>query len=190
MAASGRVQARSGARYQSLPTGETRPKTMWSCMWNPLPDLTSICARGAKPIGVFGLVRGPLTRCYHLTDLAVCHSRVVLPIITSRGVKYTHNDIKHTVLHSDSGPTRIRPIPPEHPQKEVVMQDPHVIAVNRTPQRIDAFFRFTMRWLVIVNIVVGTFTLFNLYIDPEHIWERPEPVLSSPHVTTLHPHEI
>ena len=52
--------ARSGARYQSLPTGETKPKTMWSCMWNPLPTLTRIRARGAKPIGAFGLVTVPL----------------------------------------------------------------------------------------------------------------------------------
>jgi len=55
---------------------------------------------------------------------------------------------------------------------------------------VTALSRRMIRWLIIVNIIVGTFTLFNLYIDPEHIWERPEPVLSSPHVTTLHPHEI
>ena len=70
------------------------------------------------------------------------------------------------------------------------MPDPYVIAINRRPQRIDAFFRFTMRWLVIVNMVLGTYTQFNLVIYPKYIYERPEPVLSSPHVTTLHPHEI
>jgi len=43
-----------------------------------------------------------------------------LPTITSRGVKYTHNDHKHLILHSNRGPTRIRPIPQEHPQKKVV----------------------------------------------------------------------
>jgi hypothetical protein len=58
--------------------------------------------------------------------------------------------------------------------------DPHVAA----------FFKFIMKWLIIANIVLGTFTLFNLYIYPEHIWERPEPVLSSPHVDTLHPYEV
>ena len=58
--------------------------------------------------------------------------------------------------------------------------DPHVAA----------FFTGMIRWLVIVNIIVGTFTLFNLYIDPEHIYERPDPILSSPHVDTLHPHEV
>jgi len=70
------------------------------------------------------------------------------------------------------------------------MRDPYVIAVNRTPQHIDAVFRFMIRWLIVANIVLGTFTLFNLVIYPRYIYERPVPVLSSPHVTTLHPHEI
>ena len=43
-----------------------------------------------------------------------------LPMITSRGVKYTHNDIKHSILDPDRGPTRIRLIPQEHTQKKVV----------------------------------------------------------------------
>ena len=55
---------------------------------------------------------------------------------------------------------------------------------------VTALFRRMIRWLVIVNIIVGTFTLFNLYIDPEHIYERPDPILSSPRVDTLHPHEV
>ena len=55
---------------------------------------------------------------------------------------------------------------------------------------VTALFRRMIKWLIIVNIIVGTLTLFNLYIYPEHIWERPEPVLSSPHVDTLHPHEV
>ena len=66
----GRGRARMGARYQSLPTRETKPKTKWSCMWNTLPDLTGSRARGAKLIGVFGLVRGAVTNAYHMTDLA------------------------------------------------------------------------------------------------------------------------
>ena len=70
------------------------------------------------------------------------------------------------------------------------MQDPHVIAINRTPQRIDAFFRFMTRWLIIVNIILGTFTLFNLVIYPRYIYEAPVPTLSSPHVDTLHPYEV
>jgi hypothetical protein len=70
------------------------------------------------------------------------------------------------------------------------MRDPYVIAINRRPQRIDAFIKFTMKWLVIANIVLGTFTLFNLYIYPEHIYRAPVPILSSPHVDTLHPYEV
>jgi hypothetical protein len=85
----GRPRARPGARYQCLPTPQTKPKTMWSCMWNPLPNLTKIRARGANQLGVFGLVRGPLTRCYQSTVLAVDQYKIVLPIITGRGVKYT-----------------------------------------------------------------------------------------------------
>jgi hypothetical protein len=72
----------------------------------------------------------------------------------------------------------------------VVMQDPYVIAINRTPQRIDAMFRFMTRWLVIVNIVVGTFTLVNLVIYPKYIYEAPVPTLSSKPANQLHPHEI
>jgi len=70
------------------------------------------------------------------------------------------------------------------------MRDPYVISINRRPQHIDAVFGFTMKWLIMANIVLGTLTLFNLVIYPKYIYERPEPVLSSPHVTTLHPHEI
>ena len=70
------------------------------------------------------------------------------------------------------------------------MQDPYVIAVNRRPQRIDAVFKFMMRWLIMANIVLGTFTLFNLVIYPRYIYEAPVPTLSSPHVATLHPHEV
>ena len=51
-------------------------------------------------------------------------------------------------------------------------------------------FRRMIKWLVIVNIIVGTFTLFNLYIYPEHIYERPDPVLYSRPANQLHPYEI
>ncbi len=61
---------------------------------------------------------------------------------------------------------------------------------RHTDPDVAHLFRRMIRWLIIVNIIVGTFTVFNLYIYPEHIHERPEPVLSSPHVDTLHPHEI
>ena len=55
--------------------------------------------------------------------------------------------------------------------------DPHVAA----------FFRFIMKWLIMANIVLGTFTVFNLYIDPKYIYE---PVLHSRPANQLHPYEI
>ena len=58
--------------------------------------------------------------------------------------------------------------------------DPHVAA----------FFTGMIRWLVIANIVLGTFTLFNLVIYPRYIYQAPVPTLHSPHVDTLHPHEV
>ena len=70
------------------------------------------------------------------------------------------------------------------------MRDPYVITVNRTPQHIDAFFKFMTRWLVIVNIMLGVFTVFNLVIYPRYIYEAPVPILSSPHVDKLHPYEV
>ena len=47
-------------------------------------------------------------------------TRQSLPTVTSRGVKYTHNDHKHSILHSNRGPRGIRLIPTEHTQKKVV----------------------------------------------------------------------
>jgi len=55
---------------------------------------------------------------------------------------------------------------------------------------VTALFRRMIRWLVIANIVLGTFTLFNLYIYPEHIYERPDPILYSKPANQLHPHEV
>ena len=39
------VPSQNGAPYQCLPRPETKPKTMWSCMWRALPNLTKILAR-------------------------------------------------------------------------------------------------------------------------------------------------
>ena len=66
---------------------------------------------------------------------------MLLPTLTSRGVKYTHNDHKHSILDPDRGPTRIRPIPQEHIQKKVKphtptpphnVADPHAVAKVHT----------------------------------------------------------
>ena len=50
-------------------------------------------------------------------------TRQSLPTLTSRGVKYTHNDHKHLILHSNRGPTRIRLIPQEHIQEVIPVGD-------------------------------------------------------------------
>ena len=55
---------------------------------------------------------------------------------------------------------------------------------------VTALFRRMIRWLIIVNIILGTFTLFNLYIYPEHIYERPDPILYSKPANQLHPYEV
>ena len=57
--------------YQRLPRWLTKPKSKWSCMRFPLPILTGILARGAKPIGGFGMVVRPLTIAYQLSLLGL-----------------------------------------------------------------------------------------------------------------------
>ena len=49
--------------------------------------------------------------------------KIVLPTLTSRGVKYTH-DHKHTVLHSNRGPLGLCVIPKASTHKEIVVGDP------------------------------------------------------------------
>jgi len=49
---------------QSLPCVDTKPKSNGSCMRRRLPNLTSICAHGAKPLGAFGLVARRFTNRY------------------------------------------------------------------------------------------------------------------------------
>ena len=159
--------------YQPLPFPMTIPKTMWSCMWRALPILTSSYARRACRIGVFGLVQGYPSAHYQ-----------TLPTAN----KYCYNDTTDHTLPADSRRLGLCLAPQEqHEPLAVVMRDPYVISINRTPQHIDAFFRSTMKWLVIANIVLGLFTLFNLYIYPQYIYE---PILYSPPVNTLHPHQI
>ena len=154
-----------------------------------LPDLTKsidiLCSRRETHWCIWSGAGG-LTRPYQSTVLAVCHRNIALPIITSRGVKYTHNDISHNTVHTHSGGAGIRPIPTEHTHEAMrgLTIDPDI------DPEVTALFRRMIRRLVIVNIIVGTFTLFNLYMYPQHIYQAPDPVLSSPHVDTLHPHEI
>jgi hypothetical protein len=99
-------------------------------MRRALPKLTGTCARDANQLGVFGLVTMPLTNPYQLTDLASHRNRIVLPIITGRGVKYTHNDHINHILHHHSGPLGIRPVPTEHTHEEIAR--PHTRSAEHT----------------------------------------------------------
>ena len=64
------------------------------------------------------------------------------------------------------------------------------ITRDPTAEHMASFIRRMIRWGIIANIILAVFTVFNLYIYPEHIYEPTEPVLHSPHVATLHPYEI
>ena len=55
---------------------------------------------------------------------------------------------------------------------------------------VDVIMRRATRWLIVMNIVLGLFTVFNLYIYPEHIYEAPEPIRVSEPVDQLSPYEI
>ena len=93
--------------------------------YQTLPRVSISCARGAKPIGAFGLVMDPLPMLTKAPFWLCRHSLVLLPIITGRGVKYTHNDIKHLILHPDSGPRGIRLVPTEHTHEAIAPPHPH-----------------------------------------------------------------
>ena len=63
----------------------------------------------------------------------------------------------------------------------------YVIERNRIPERIDRFFKVSIQYLIISNIVLGIFTIFNLYIYPNYIYER-EPIIQRSN--ELYPNEI
>ena len=113
----GRLRPRMAQAYQSLPRSLTRPNPpfQWEVRTptKPYQDLCSRCeTHWCIWIGLPTLTRIRIWLCHRY--------RIVLPNITSRGVKYTHNDRNSHIPNSDSGPTRIRLIPTEHPQKKVV----------------------------------------------------------------------
>ena len=61
-------------------------------MRSRLPNLTKICAHGAKPLGAFGLVAPVFTNCYQPCDLAW----------TLQGVGITnHRPPPEGITHSD-----------------------------------------------------------------------------------------
>ena len=64
----------------------------------------------------------------------------------------------------------------------------YVIERNRIPERIDTIFRISIKYLIIFNIILGIFTIFNLYIYPKYIYEAP-PMIPQ-RSTELYPNEI
>ena len=65
--------------------------------------------------------------------------------------------------------------------------DRPVIERNRIPERIDTIIRILIRYLIIFNIVLGIFTIFNLYLYPKYLYEAPPMTRST---STLYPNEI
>ena len=58
-----------------------------------------------------------------------------------------------------------------------MIHDRYVIERNRIPERIDKFFKVFIQYLIVLNIVLGLFTVFNLYIYPNYIYEQPQTIL-------------
>ena len=115
----GRGGARMGAAYQSLPTRATKPKTPgFLHVSSPTKPYRIPCSRCETlrriRIGLPTVTRMPIWLHHRY--------RIVLPIITSRGVKYTH-DINCTVLHSNRGPPGLCGISQASDQKKVVVGD-------------------------------------------------------------------
>ena len=54
--------------------------------------------------------------------------------------------------------------------------------------QIHKFFRISIQYLIVINIVLGIFTIFNLHIYPNYIYER-EPIIQQ-RSTELYPNEI
>jgi hypothetical protein len=58
-----------------------------------------------------------------------------------------------------------------------MIHDRYVIERNRIPERIDKFFKVSIQYLIVLNIVLGLFTVFNLYIYPKYLYEQPQTIL-------------
>ena len=69
-----------------------------------------------------------------------------------------------------------------------MIHDRYVIERNRIPERIDRFFKVSIRYLIVLNIVLGSFTIFNLYIYPKYLYEAPPMIIQRS--TELYSNEI
>ena len=91
--------------------------------YQTLPRASTSCARGANAIGGFGLEAVPLPIVTKSSIWLDRRSIVVLPIITGRGVKYTHNDNRGHIIPSNSVRPGLRRIPEAQHTKEVAVGD-------------------------------------------------------------------
>ena len=64
----------------------------------------------------------------------------------------------------------------------------YVIERNRTPERIDTIIRISIRYLIVLNIVLGIFTVFNLYIYPKYLYEETPEILRD--ISTIQTDEV
>ena len=69
-----------------------------------------------------------------------------------------------------------------------MIHDRYVIERNRIPERIDRFFKVSIQYLIVLNIVLGLFTVFNLYIYPNYIYEQPQTILRD--TSTIQTNEV
>ena len=69
-----------------------------------------------------------------------------------------------------------------------MIHDRYVIERNRIPERIDKFFKVSIQYLIVLNIVLGIFTIFNLYIYPKYIYEQTPTTLRD--ISTIQTDEV
>ena len=69
-----------------------------------------------------------------------------------------------------------------------MIHDRYVIERNRIPERIDKFFKVSIQYLIVLNIVLGLFTVFNLYIYPNYIYEHTPTILRD--TSTIYTNEV
>ena len=116
--ATGQTQKAGGLPIVTMPPDQTKIQVVLH-VEHPTNPYRILCSRSETLwriwIGLPGLTTSPFWLAHRY--------KIVLPIITSRGVKYTH-DIKHTVLHSDRGPLGLCGISQASNQKEIAVGDP------------------------------------------------------------------
>ena len=69
-----------------------------------------------------------------------------------------------------------------------MIHDRYVIERNRIPERIDRFFKRLIYTLIVLNIVLGIFTIFNLYIYPKYLYEHTPTTLRD--ISTIQTDEV